>query len=193
MQETINSLEAKYQSQLQQRERLLDWAPQTAPIQYDSPAAVALEQEVVASPIKARDSAKKEPQELGEKILAWGESGANMYISPLLELVYNSDSYIRQNVALALGKITASKTNRFDCDRVISVLGKLTKDPAASVRQSAVEALGKIKSERVIPFIQNALRDSDGNVVKSASAALNQVKFYRLSQGSKPAKTQRKR
>jgi HEAT repeat protein len=193
MQETIKSLEAKYQTQLQQAERLLDSAPQTAPIQYDSTAPVEVEQQVVASPVKTSDTARKYPQELGEKILAWGETRASIYISPLIELVYNSDSYIRQNVALALGKITASKTSRSDLDRVIPVLGKLTKDPAASVRQSAVEALGKIKSERVIPFIQNALRDSDGNVVKSASAALNQVKFYRVSQESKPAKTQRKR
>ncbi len=193
MQETINSLEAKYQSQLQPAESLLESAPQTAPIKYDSPAPVEVDKEIVASPVKASDTARKERQELGEKILVWGETGASIYISPLIDLVYNSDSYIRQKVALALGKITASKSSRAESDRVIPVLGKLTKDPAASVRQSAVEALGKIKSERVIPFLQNALRDSDGNVVKSASAALNQVKFYRVSQGSKPAKTQRKR
>jgi DNA repair exonuclease SbcCD ATPase subunit len=200
LQETIKTLEAKYQSQLQQAQGLLDSAPQTPPIQYDSPVPVDAKQEVVISPVKAEEvksaapsnTAKQYYQELSEKILAWGENGASMYISPLIELVYNSDSYIRQSVASALGKITAYKTSKSDLDRVIPVLGKLTKDPAASVRQSAVEALGKIKSERVIPFIQNALRDSDRHVVKSASAALNQVKFYRVSQVSKAAKTQRK-
>lgn len=201
MQETIKALESKYQTKLQQAESLLESEPKTAPTKYDSPAPLEVDQEIVDAPVKAveikstapSETGRKNQQELGEKILSWGKTGASIYISPLIELVYNSDSYIRQNVALALGKITASKTSRSDLDRVIPVLGKLTKDPAASVRQSAVEALGKIKSERVIPLLQNALRDSDGNVVKSASAALNQVKFYRVSQGIKPAKIQRKR
>jgi HEAT repeat protein len=56
------------------------------------------------------------------------------------------------------------------------------------VRLAAVEALGKIKSDKVIPLLQKALRDPDSNVVKSANHALNQVKFYRI-EGTKSAKT----
>jgi HEAT repeat protein len=56
------------------------------------------------------------------------------------------------------------------------------------VRQSAVESLGKIKSESVIPYLKQALRDSDPNVVKLASTALSKFKFYPLNQGTKPTK-----
>jgi len=68
---------------------------------------------------------------------------------------------------------------RIDAQRAIETLGKLAQDYDREVRQTAVEALGMIKSEKVIPLLQKALRDTDSLVAKSASAALNKFKFYR--------------
>ena len=50
------------------------------------------------------------------------------------------------------------------------------------MRQSAIRALGHIKSEKVIPLLSLALRDSNRSVVQAASAALNKFKFYPINQ-----------
>ena len=85
----------------------------------------------------------------------------------------------RKLAASALGNIAAANPLRIDGQRAIETLGKLAQDYAPEVRQTAVEALGMIKSEKVIPLLQKALRDTDSAVAKSASAALNKFKFYR--------------
>lgn len=142
-----------------------------------------------SSPVKSSKSFSEKSRELAQQIEIWGNSREGRYISQLTNLVYHSDTNVRQQAASALGKIVSSKNIRSEIQQAVPVLGKLSKDSDASVRQSAVEALGTIKSETVIPLLQQALRDSDRDVVKSASAALSQLKFYRVGYSVKPSKT----
>lgn len=134
----------------------------------------------------------KKAKDLGKEIIALGDSGQVASIPKLTEYVNHPDSRIRELVASALGTIAASQGIKAEIQRAIPILGKLSRDSEALVRQSAVEALGKIKSETVIPLLSLALRDSDSHVVKVASAALNKFKFYPMNQGTKPAKTSAK-
>ena len=128
-------------------------------------------------------------QHLAETIVTWAKTGEGRYITQLIELVYHPGGDIRAQVALALGEIAASKNISTDIQKVIPVLGKLMQDSETLVRQSAVEALGKIKSEKVIPLLQKALRDTDSKVVKSANDGLSKAKFYRLNKEVKSGQT----
>lgn len=127
-------------------------------------------------------------QDITEKIIAMGKSSQVAYIPKLTEYVNHSDSRIRELVALSLGNISAIQSHKAEVQRAIHLLGKLSRSPEPSVRQSAVEALGKIKSESVIPYLKQALRDSNPNVVKLASTAISKFKFYPINQGAKPTK-----
>jgi hypothetical protein len=127
-------------------------------------------------------------QNIAEKIIAMGKSSQLAYIPKLNEYVNHSDSRIRELVASALGNIAATQSQKSEVQRAIHLLGKLSRSPEPSVRQSAVESLGKIKSESVIPYLKQALRDSNPNVVKLASTAISKFKFYPINQGTKPTK-----
>ena len=130
----------------------------------------------------------KKVQDITEKIIAMGKSSQVAYIPKLTEYVNHSDSRIRELVASSLGNIAAIQSQKAEVQRAIHLLGKLSRSPEPSVRQSAVEALGKIKSESVIPYLKQALRDSSPNVVKLASTAISKFKFYPINQGTKPTK-----
>jgi hypothetical protein len=130
----------------------------------------------------------KKAEDITEKIIAMGKSSQVAYIPQLTEYVNHSDSRIRELVASALGNIAATQSQKAEVQRAIHLLGKLSRSPEPSVRQCAVEALGKIKSESVIPYLKQALRDSNPNVVKLASTALSKFKFYPLNQGTKQIK-----
>ena len=104
----------------------------------------------------------------------------------LLAYKTHPNSQIRQLVASGLGKMASEKQLRAEIQPAIAVLGQLSQDTEPTVRQAAAIALGEIKSEKVLPFLKRALRDFDSDVVKSASAALNQFKSY-------PVKTQPKK
>ena len=127
----------------------------------------------------------KKATDITEKIIAMGKSSQVAYIPKLTEYVNHSDSRIRELVASALGNIAATQSQKAEVQRAIHLLGKLSRSPEPSVRQSAIEALGKIKNESVIPYLKQALRDSSPNVVKLASTALNKFKFYPISQRTK--------
>ncbi|MBD2014396.1 HEAT repeat domain-containing protein [Microcoleus sp. FACHB-53] len=127
-------------------------------------------------------------QDITEKIIAMGKSSQVAYIPKLTEYVNHSDSRIRELVASSLGNIAAIQSQKPEVQRAIHLLGKLSRSPEPSVRQSAVEALGKIKSESVIPYLKQALRDSAPNVVKLASTAISKFKFYPINQGTKQTK-----
>jgi hypothetical protein len=130
----------------------------------------------------------KKSSDIAEAIITFGNSRQVKYIPKLTEYINHPDSHIRESVASALGIITGSQGIKAEIQRAIPLLGKLSRDSSPLVRRSAVEALGKIKSEAVIPLLSLALRDSDRNVVKAASAALNKFKFYPMSQKTKPIK-----
>jgi HEAT repeat protein len=102
--------------------------------------------------------------------------------SQLKQSLYHPSDRVRATVAAAIGRIAAGKPVRAEIEQALPTLGKLSRDSSATVRQAAVESLGNIKSDRVIPLLQQALRDSDRHVVKTASAAIARFKFY-------PAKT----
>ncbi|OKH18525.1 hypothetical protein NIES593_22020 [Hydrococcus rivularis NIES-593] len=139
--------------------------------------------ESVAFPLPVQ----KNIQRLEEKLLAMAEFGQTIELLEAIEHKTHPDTQIRKLVALALGNIASAKKVRAETQRAISVLGQLSRDTDPSVRQAAAIALGKIKSEKVIPYLKQALRDFDSDVVKSASEALSQFKSYPVnSQPKKP-------
>ncbi|NJS41786.1 HEAT repeat domain-containing protein [Candidatus Gracilibacteria bacterium] len=99
-------------------------------------------------------------------------------VAQLMGCVQSQNADDRKFAAVSLGRMAAANALRSDGQRAIETLGKLTQDGNFEVRLAAVEALGTIKSEKVIPLLQKALRDSNSAVAKSASAALNRFKFY---------------
>ncbi|NJK65464.1 MAG: PBS lyase [Microcoleus sp. SU_5_3] len=110
----------------------------------------------------------------------------NYSVAQLMGCVQSQDAEARKLAAFGLGRMAAANALRSDSQRAIETLGKLTQDSNSGVRHAAVEALGMIKSEKVIPLLQKALRDTDGAVTKSASAALNKFKFYPRTPAAKP-------
>ena len=110
----------------------------------------------------------------------------NYSVVQLMGGVQSQDAEARKLAVFGLGKMAAANALRSDGQRAIETLGKLTQDSNSGVRQAAVESLGMIKSEKVIPLLQQALRDTDGAVAKSASAALNKFKFYPRTPVAKP-------
>ena len=141
---------------------------------------------------RLNDTANRRAQGVAEKIIAMGKSRQVTYIPNLTEYINYPDTRIQGLVISALGTIAASQPQKAEVQRVIPLLGKLSRASEPSMRQSAVEALANIKSEAVIPFLKLALRDSDRNVVKAASLALSKFKFYPMSQGTKISKVSSK-
>ncbi|MDY6781509.1 MAG: HEAT repeat domain-containing protein [Cyanobacteriota bacterium] len=91
----------------------------------------------------------------------------------------------RASLAGALGKIVRGQPMRAGISQAVETLAILARDRSPEVRQAAIEAIANVKSDSVIPLLQRALRDSDRNVVKAASAAISRFKFYpkkRMSQ-----------
>lgn len=144
--------------------------------------------ESLATPQNHSDTASRTAKNLGKEIIELGNSGQLTAIPKIAEYVNHADSHLRKLAASALGAIAASQGTKAEIQRAVPLLGKLSRDSQSLVRQSAVEALGKIKSEKVIPLLSLALRDSDSDVVKIASAALSKYKYYPRIQEAKPAK-----
>lgn len=106
----------------------------------------------------------------------------------LLAIARSSSSAERAELATAMGAIAAQHPRRSDVLGSISVLDWLSRDPDASVRASAVAALGQIASDRVIPLLQRSLRDRDPEVVRVASQAIARYKTYAVKKpGTQPA------
>lgn len=61
-------------------------------------------------------------------------------------------------------------------DNVLNAIGKLTEDPEASVRRSALEAIAESKSADSIPWVERRLNDPSRNVRLAAQKALDQIK-----------------
>lgn len=120
-----------------------------------------------------------------EKITAIADLNSATAVPQLIQYLYEPDSKIRALVADNLGKIAEGKSQGPEIERIISSLGKLSRDIEPTVRQFAVDALGKISSGNVIPLLKMAQRDTDSDVVKAASAALEKFKGYRAPQKQK--------
>jgi hypothetical protein len=150
--------------------------------------SLSLDESLATSPNHG-NTVNGKAKNLDEGIIELGNFGQLISIPKIAEYVNHPDSHLRKLAASALGTIAASQGTKAEIQRAVPLLGKLSRDSESLVRQSAVEALGKIKSEKVIPLLSLALRDSDSDVVKIASAALNKYKYYPRIQGVKPAKT----
>ncbi|WP_171814922.1 HEAT repeat domain-containing protein [Halothece sp. PCC 7418] len=116
-----------------------------------------------------------------EQLTTWGKEGNTATIPQVEAFAYDDDERIRAACAVAFGEIIAQKTVNDEVKRAIEHLGVLTRDRAPLVRQCAVTALGKIRSEAVIPSLTQALQDPDLEIVATASAILQHYKTYSAS------------
>jgi len=108
--------------------------------------------------------------------MAWGNQKKTTIIPQVEAYVWDEDERVRAGVALTFGQLIAEKTVDDQVEQALQQLGNLSCDRAPLVRQCAVQSLGKIRSEAVIPFLTRALQDADLDVVASASAILNNYK-----------------
>ena len=120
-----------------------------------------------------------------ENITAITASNSATAVPQLIQYTYEPDSKIRALVATKLGEIAEGKSQGIEIERIVLSLGKLSRDIDPIVRQAAIDALGKIGSIKVIPLLKIAQRDTDSDVVKSASSALEQFKGYRTPKKKK--------
>ncbi|MEA5420529.1 HEAT repeat domain-containing protein [Spirulina sp. CCNP1310] len=88
------------------------------------------------------------------------------------------DPQERIAVATYLGELAAAAPHRAGSEPWLNHLGCLSQDPDSQVRQTALLGLSQVKSDRVIPWLTQSLKDQDPAVVQTAAAALNQFKFY---------------
>ena len=117
-------------------------------------------------------------ENLTQDILAWGASKDLKYLPKLMQSATSSDSIVRGNAAIALGQIALSHPVRKEIEQAIPVLGKLTQDSNLQVREFAVQALGSIRSEKVLPYLESALLSSSGGVKKAANDAIQSLKLH---------------
>ncbi|MGJ3250769.1 MAG: HEAT repeat domain-containing protein [Elainellaceae cyanobacterium] len=214
IQETVSSIRRDYQHQLHQQSeelnrqhadhiqalkrdyesRLQDAKPapdaQTPPTSA-SPPEVTPEVTPEATPQYRPWAAPVQPhssvssQNVRDTIADMGESHRVSDIGELSKFVNHPSSEIRKQVASVMGKIADSNRGNSAVQKAIPPLGKLSQDPNPSVRQTAIESLGNMPSAKVIPFIRQALRDSDINVVKAANTEISKYKFYSSKSQSK--------
>lgn len=90
-------------------------------------------------------------------------------------------------VATYLGQLAAAAPHRAAYQPWLNHLACLSQDADPQVRQAALVGLSQVKSDRVIPWLTQSLKDHDATVVQTATAALNQFKFY------SPAKNRKNR
>lgn len=191
MQATIRSLQDQYQSNVQQQEvpepqfsqlnqtEFHEDLPQQQVWQEQSSESnqTEVEQELNYTEFSEPQSIDL-PQPEVEQPPQISRQSPTYSLAQLMGCVQNQDIETRKFAASGLGKIAAANPLRIDGQRAIEALGKLAQDLQPQVREAAVEALSIVKSEKVIPLLQKALRDTNGRVAKSASAALNKFKFY---------------
>lgn len=116
-------------------------------------------------------------EDLTQEILAWGQSKDLKHLAKLMQYATHSDAIVRSHVATSLGRIVSAHPMRGDVERSIPVLGKLTNDSDVKVRLYAVQSLGTIRSQEVLPYLEQALRSPSGSVTKAANRALQNLKL----------------
>jgi len=111
--------------------------------------------------------------------VTWGKTA--QAIPQVQTYTYDEDDRIRAGVALAYGEMIAGKTLSPNLEPAFAQLENLSRDRAPLVRKAAIQALGKLRSETVIPFLTPALQDSDLEIVALASQILQNYKTYSAS------------
>lgn len=110
--------------------------------------------------------------------MAWGKEGKPAQIPQVAAYIWSADERIRAAAALTYGHLIANQPVTQEVKQALTDLETLTRDRAPLVRESAVEALGKIRSEAVIPPLTHALKDPDLNIVARATRILQNYKTY---------------
>ena len=95
------------------------------------------------------------------------------------------DSETRLSAAKALSKIAENNQQKGTIANLVQSLSKFSQDSDVNVRKSAVSGLSNISSTQVIAWLKSAQRDSDSDIVKIASQALNRFKGQRLRRSQK--------
>ncbi|MGJ3248402.1 MAG: HEAT repeat domain-containing protein [Elainellaceae cyanobacterium] len=183
----IQALKRDYESRLQDAKPAPESPPTPTPTSTSPTPEVTPHYRPWAAPVQPPSPVSS--QNARDTIAAIDESQRVSDIGELSKFVNHPSSEIRAQVASAMGKIADSNRGNSAVQTAIPPLGKLSQDPNSSVRQTAIESLGNIPSAKVIPFIRQALRDSDINVVKAANTEMSKYKFYSSkSQSKKGAK-----
>ncbi|MEM6835367.1 MAG: HEAT repeat domain-containing protein [Cyanobacteria bacterium P01_C01_bin.120] len=100
--------------------------------------------------------------------------------SAVLAASYSPQAQTRSEVAAAIAQVlpTAAAPEQA---RWLPVLGRLARDANPTVRLSAVQALGQMKSAKRLPILQRSLKDASPAVVAAANAIIAQKKGYSRS------------
>jgi len=150
--------------------------PEPEPIAPPAPEPVAPpEPEPVTASTPPKLVVDPDDRELAD-IIAWGHSGQAVYLSLLSHYRYHPNAVYRCQTAIAIGAIAAANPPRYEILRSLDTLAQLSGDTEAEVRRAAVDALGRIANPRAVRLLEMALKDSDSEVVKTASAAIARFK-----------------
>lgn len=142
----------------------------------------AVTESVIVPPVPGASTPIAEPSlavtdavALKERIASLGRSGQLHYAASLMRYTNHANSSVRAAVAMALGNL-ATRRSGTSVETLIPVLGRLSQDTKTEVRVAAVEALGKIRSPKVLPWLQRS-QQSDPQVRKAATSALQRLKL----------------
>lgn len=168
----VRSMQEQTEEMIESLHERLDLIPDLLAEAEQAAEAVSGEEGETATPPEASEE---------EKIDAIARAGQFNNLAALSNLdshLRDSQPEVRARLAATLGQLAETHGTRPELQQSIPSLTQLSRDPDPTVRQAAISALGKIRSDRVIPILQQALRDSNPAVVKTASAAIEKFKFY---------------
>ncbi len=124
---------------------------------------------------------------LSTKTAVTGALGVGVADLPgLIRFLRGASTEARQETIATLGAVLSVYGKRSESQAAIATLGKLSRDADPQVRLKAIEALGRVASDKVIPLLKLALRDPDPAVVQAASGAIARYKVFPAR--SKPVK-----
>lgn len=149
-------------------------APTVAP-PADVPAPPTAEPEEAIAPA---ESAPRSWQDMLAALDAYRRPAG---VQQLTQQIYHPDATVRQQAAIAIGQFTAQRPVTGEVEQLIPTLATLSRDADPGVREAAVQSLSTIRSDKVIPLLEQSLRDTHGSVVKAASNAIAQYKSFRLA------------
>ncbi|MGF1498318.1 MAG: HEAT repeat domain-containing protein [Elainellaceae cyanobacterium] len=131
--------------------------------------------------VEAKATAPLEAAALLSKITTLGHVARPSAIPELARHAQHASADVRARVAEALRQINATHAHAPSVQATIPPLTTLSRDSDPSVRRLAIQALGEVPSQKVLPIIRRALRDSSPQVVKAATAQMERLKFYRAA------------
>jgi HEAT repeat protein len=147
----------------------------------------------LASGIQVGDTAPEFVQDSSEAEILIARGSDIGVLAALLAALHHPDPLMRCDAASGLAAL-ADELRPAQLRPLLQALGSLSQDPAAQVRLASVKALAEICSPQVLPYLRQALRDTDSDVVKAASQALEPYRgAKRQPPRSARPKQQRKR